>query len=1168
MSTKISALDERIKADIIGDEFFPIIDGGIGSNTATTNYQTYKIKLDTLFASGQGHEKVTDLIIAQGEHETDTAVVDGVQLNGNEFFTLQYTQEDGNVQTRTIQKYKLQDDDVEFRHIDPAGYINSTQRISNNNTNQRLTTPAAVIEHVDYKEDLLFDNSNSKIKVYYGDSTTARGNSATHILNDFRLNSEVADDFANLLDGVKPELNTFKKIEEEFDLTTVDRNTKIGTDQVNLNHFRINTEDDSNRLNIKDSGIVTNLIGSNAITSVKIRDNAVLTSKIVNNAITTNKIIKDAVTTDKIIDEAVTPAKLSGSAVTPPLSPSWDETAVNIPRSLSVSSDINAGGDVSLRTTLSIYNSDSRGVGDSHEGRALVHTVGDKLTINHLQDFTGGVNIRGTVVVPDQSVTAVRSNPRGVATKEYVDDADIRIRPLDPSRIQDDCIQLRHMSPDSVDTEELFDFCVTDPKVELIGPHWDDTGTVRIYNDLNVAGNKLEVGEIGTTVGDKTEITLRSPTSSLNRGIATITRLKGDNANLSIKNTRGNITFNTGSSDDLTLTSTRALIPKTLTVGGTGSTSIDGTNFGNPALLIGDNINGVAIDQDEIVQKGGNLHIGVAASSQNIVFRSGTNTLATISGNTANFSAVGDIISETGVIRRNGDTADLTLRGGTTNANGAHIKLYGVNNAANSNHAEYKSDLHSFGAVSGAASTLIIDAKSRRVRLVNEGSSPDNLITKNYVDTKKIAPSDLTDGGPLWQSNGMIDTRDSLFIKSWEPGISRETVGVYTRNIYGRNANGSDLNIPEQSKLRLKASHGGGEADDASIVLYATDHPNQNQVVIRGKQTQVQTIAGAVALDVQEDGRVLVPLQTQDFVKSDRRAVATREYVLSKQAETFPDNAYVLRNGTNGMNFGDLTWNNQQGYGLSWDTGVLQSSIKFHVEGGDSLNNRLEFNIGDKGTENFLFTYTNTANDTFELLKVGQLNLSYKGYTIWHDGNKTMPSLAPYAKTAALSAYSLKTHKHDNDYAAKGHTHSQYALTSHTHSQYASSSRVTALETAGGAAVAHNGTSATTIRGCSVTRTSAGKYTITLHNSSGRTPVAVASLAGGFSLIELTATADAGKMNGQFSISATTGSNTKIYIQIAELVALRGSAGGNDSNTASEFVRTNVDAPFQVIINN
>ena len=91
MSTKISALDERLQQDINGEEFFPIIDGTVGA------YHTYKINLDQLFQSGQGYEKVTSLSV------TDGATV----ASNNTSFTLEYTQEDNTIQTLTIEKYKI-----------------------------------------------------------------------------------------------------------------------------------------------------------------------------------------------------------------------------------------------------------------------------------------------------------------------------------------------------------------------------------------------------------------------------------------------------------------------------------------------------------------------------------------------------------------------------------------------------------------------------------------------------------------------------------------------------------------------------------------------------------------------------------------------------------------------------------------------------------------------------------------------------------------------------------------------------------------------------------------------------------------------------------------------------------------------------------------------------
>ena len=99
----------------------------------------------------------------------------------------------------------------------------------------------------------MFTNADSLVKTYFGDEVEGistfvddGGNTVLrtpadseytrtglHVLKDFRLNTEVAQDFVNLLDGVQPELDTFKKIEDEF--AKIDYSDKIGTSQVNLN---------------------------------------------------------------------------------------------------------------------------------------------------------------------------------------------------------------------------------------------------------------------------------------------------------------------------------------------------------------------------------------------------------------------------------------------------------------------------------------------------------------------------------------------------------------------------------------------------------------------------------------------------------------------------------------------------------------------------------------------------------------------------------------------------------------------------------------------------------------------------------------------------------------------------------------------------------------------
>ncbi len=116
--------------------------------------------------------------------------------------------------------------------------------------------------------------------------------------------------------------------------------------------------------------------------------------------------------------------------------------------------------------------------------------------------------------------------------------------------------------------------------------------------------------------------------------------------------------------------------------------------------------------------------------------------------------------------------------------------------------------------------------------------------------------------------------------------------------------------------------------------------------------------------------------------------------------------------------------------------------------------------------------------------------------------------------------------------------------------------------------VQHTGSAVTQISGCTISRTSAGLYTITLDTDSGQLPTAVAGLSTDFGTFTNTTNALAAKMNGEFSISAKTVSNTRVDIEISELVSERGSGGGNDGNTTAEFIRSNVDTAFQVLITN
>ncbi len=134
--------------------------------------------------------------------------------------------------------------------------------------------------------------------------------------------------------------------------------------------------------------------------------------------------------------------------------------------------------------------------------------------------------------------------------------------------------------------------------------------------------------------------------------------------------------------------------------------------------------------------------------------------------------------------------------------------------------------------------------------------------------------------------------------------------------------------------------------------------------------------------------------------------------------------------------------------------------------------------------------------------------------------------------------------------------------------------------------VQHTGSAVTQISGCTISRTAAGLYTITLDVDSGQLPTAVAglsidfatgsykndadpqSLEGVIVTQEATSGGNHGNMKGEFSISAQTISNTRVDIEIVELASFRQSAGGDDSNTSAAFKRFNVDAPFQVLITN
>ena len=1100
MSTKISNLPELgvnqsggIDRSIIdGNEFFPIIDFD-----ANSNLQTFKIKLDTLFLSGQGFEKLTDVSVVQGSTFNDDAtvdfVIDGVTtptaLDGNKFFTLQYTDEAGQITKLKIQKYVIENGDVKFEHIDTTDYFTSDVGNliqSDSSSNVKLATAGAIDTHITHR--LYGTNEyDDAIKEYFGDSTTSR-TTGDHILKDFRLNSEVAQDFLDLLDDVRPSLNTFKKIEEQFD--TIDYSDKIGTSQVNTDQFVILEPGGnlSSRLNIKPLAIGTGLLNSNAVITNKIKDGAITTAKIDTGAITATKLNVDSVITVKIKDEAVTPAKLSAGA------PQWDTDNVNILNDLVVTHDVNVNNNIkSFGTDISLFNSNvtNRSTGN---GRAISHDLGDTLVINKFNDYIGGVHIKGLIMAPDQHVgRIITSTDNTLVTKAYVDRADVLLNPIAEDKIQDDAIIHRHMTPDSVDTEELFDFCVTSPKVEVIGPHWDDTGTVKILNKLDINGHELTVGDIGgTSTTNETRLILRGPETTdndirLRRGIATVARGKGVNGNFILNNSgTGDLIFSRSGQESFRLTPTAAKLPKTLQIAGGSSATINGTNFSNIPLLIG-NINaGIGIDNNEIVQKGGNLNIGVADSNRNIFFRSGSLLRATIHGDSGDIQATGDLITNTGIVRPVRDDSRLNLRGGTTNANGANIDLYGASNGANSNQAIYDADIHRFRVSNGSVTALEIDAKTRRIKLFAEGTQPNHLVTKKYVDDEVFKPIQSLDIITSRMESGFYQTSNAIFGNGWP-----ETTNGYYHLLTNTHSNTTNYNALQfaasytnqevyfrstnnngnqaWSKLWHTNNQGAGSGLDAdlldgkeaaafSLISHLHDdryrklttligyndltvgapswdttnvniHNNldvslsatiDGSLRVGGQITQTgpdfkifnQTRAGsgnthagralvhgvndALNINYAKDytggvlihGNIIARDQSMAFIKDNSRALATQEYVLSKQAETFPDINYIRKIGDNV--FGTLSWTNVSGEGLEWSKNTDKASIKFYNEGDTDPDCRLQFEIGDNNTEYFTFVLNPSgARPNITLLKIGHSELSYKGYDVWHDGNTT-----------------------------------------------------------------------------------------------------------------------------------------------------------------------------------
>jgi hypothetical protein len=954
MSTKISALDERLQSDINGEEFFPIIDSTAGA------YHTYKIALDQLFQSGQGYEKVTGLALT---------------ANSNNQFELTYTKEDNSADIITIDKYAIQDNDVAFSHINPDGYITSTQTIATNLSDSKLATAKSVDEHIDYREALY----DTQIKGYIGDDDSG-------VLADFATLANVATDFTNLLDGVKPELNTFKKIEEQFD--TIDYSDKIGTSQVNTSHFIINDIDLSKRLSIKDSGITANLISVNAITTDKISNNAVLRSKIADRAISNDKIDDVTITGAKIKDGTLNYTKLSNGA------PQWNSTQVDIPTKLNVAQTLSVGSNIlSKGHDFKLYNKDRAGT-NVHSGRALVHNVGDRLTINYAGDYTGGVNIRGVVTVDDMTETLIKSTGgRAIATKEYVDAADILLNPIAGDKIQDNAIALNHMSDNSVSTLEIVDDSITSAKVENIGPQWNASGDVVVSGKLTANGQTFTLGS-NAKPGGNVSLSLQASVS----GSAGITRKTGAAGTLLINNIGGSIELSPGSgtSTKLQVSTAKSTFSNPVRITGAGSSTIGYNNFTNPALLVGASDYGIAIDSNEIVQKGNHLHIGVAdPATQNINFQGGVNLLATIHGDSGSIQAKGDFITNSGVIRPNTDSTRLNLRSALQNTGGADIELYPSSNTTHPGYAYYGADKHTFRSQDNTTTALTIDSKARKVTLHTEGTATNHLITKGYVDKKKIAPTDLTTGGPQWQSNGILQSLGPIFVSDAAPSN-----GIYTRNVYGRSKSGSGI---VDKSLRLF----GGNAIGASIELFDPAHASAaNAIRIKSNSTTGIYASSKLSLEVKDNGHVVAPQQTQAFINANNKSLTTKEYVTSEIAKVFPDDNYIRKTG--GDVSGDLAFTNQSGKGITWSKNSDFASIKFYNTGDQDTDCRLEFQTGDNNNEYFLFTHKLSGGDKHDLLKISNSEISYKG-------NKLMTGIATdQVITASIKNSAVTTAKIKN----------------------------------------------------------------------------------------------------------------------------------------------------------
>ena len=739
MSTKISGLTERYQSDINGSEFFPIIDA---DSQTPTSFHTYKITLDELFVSGIGYEKVTGIAVTGGATVQDD----------NETFTLTYSKEDNSTDVLTIEKYKILDNDVKFSHIDPVGYITSVEKVSNNIVDTQLVTSAAVEQHRIYREGIYDD----AIKLYFGDADTLRDSNATHVLADFRLNTEVAADFVTLKGGVTANFDTLGKIEIGLNELYQVQQIKIGTNQVNTSQFTIDPVNLSKRLNIKNLGIVTALINNKAVINSKIADGAVNNIKLGNKSISTSKIQNSAIITQHIADDAVTTDKLSQGA------PSWNSTTVNIPGRLTVASSAVFNGSIrSNSTDFYLYNS-TRAGGNVHSGRALVHGSGDKLIVNYGGDYTGGTDIFGRTRAPQNSQTAILGGDQyTVATKGYVDYADIRIRPLDPSRIQNDCIQLRHMSDDSVSTSEIIDGSITTAKIDAKGPHWDTGGNTQLEGNLTTFGKTLQIGRSDDANGfSPAMIKLYSDGK-----LGYVMRKPGKSGEMVIGNSTGNVAINI-SGNVATFSQSKATLATPLVVGGT-FTTIAGENHSNPLLQLGDKTGScLSMDDNEIQQKSNNLYLGVDAG-RTINFRADGVWLGRFDGRNKRFEAEGDIIAKSGRISQFVNTESLNLLGGTSANTGADIALYGTQSTSNSGVAQYSANSHVFKSVDGKKQFLTINGITGKLSINVQGTADNDLVNKQYVDDNVFKDMLTLDDISTRMKSGFYQTSNAQKDNGW-----------------------------------------------------------------------------------------------------------------------------------------------------------------------------------------------------------------------------------------------------------------------------------------------------------------------------------------------------------------------------------------------------------------